>query len=387
MKQLLKNCRLIDSGEVVDILTDNKTILKIGQNITADAQIYDAQGRYVTPGFIDLHCHLRDPGYLYKETILSGTAAALAGGYSVVVCMPNTKPIADNPDVLKYILNSAASCAVYPTGSITIGEEGKELCDFDELTNAGAVAFTDDGKPVTDSLLMKRALETGYLIISHPEDIYLKTTNSAEDIMIARDLILAEETGGRLHLAHVSTRGGVRLIRDAKMRGVNVTCETCPHYFSFTKDNSNARMNPPLRSQADVDAIIEGLQDGTIDCISTDHAPHAAHEKTGENILNGITGLQTAFAAGVTNLVMTGKVKLKRLVELITINPAKILGFDVSIKEGGAANLNVIDIEKAVTIEESMLKSLSFNTPFLRQTLYGTVDYTLRSEGFWHAKL
>lgn len=415
-KILLKNCKLYDSHQIKDILTgDNgngvRIILDIGDNIETDADVYDVCGRIVTPAFLDIHCHLRDPGFTDKEDIITGTAAALAGGYSAVVCMPNTNPVIDNVETLNYIIsksNSEGNCKVYPTAAITTSQKGEELCDFKLLTEHGAVAFTDDGRPVSNPALlweaMKICAEHNYLIMSHPEELSLAEggamnlgeiskqlgvkgiPNLAEDLAIARDIIIAEETGCRLHLSHVSTKLGLQLIREAKQRGVKVTCETCPHYFSFTdsdvfKYGTNAKMNPPLRSESDLEAVIEAIKDGTVDCISTDHAPHTETQKSVSlaDAPNGIIGLQTSFAASITNLVMPGHIDLRKLIELLAINPARILGFDVDIKVGNHADINIIDQSAAVIVNKSDIKSKSYNTPFLGQSLYGKIDFMIRS--------
>jgi dihydroorotase, multifunctional complex type len=388
---LLKNCDL--SGQIKDILIINNIITEIEDNIDSDdAEVYNAEGHKVTPAFIDTHCHLRDPGFTHKEDITTGTAAAFAGGYSAVVAMPNTNPVMDNPDTLDYVTSKAAYCKVYPTAAITVGQNGEELCDFETLTAHGAVAFTDDGRPVANAAMMYEAMkicaEHGYLIMSHPEELSMGANHLAEDLAIAREIMIAEETGCRLHLAHVSTKTGMRLVREAKQRGVKVTCETCPHYFSFTKDalsvyGANAKMNPPLRTQVDLEAVIEAIKDGTVDTISTDHAPHTEAEKSVDlkSAPNGITGLQTAFAAGITNLVMPGHITFDRLIELMAYNPAKILGIDVSIKVGNPANLNVIDETAQVTVNREDIKSKSFNTPFLGQVLYGKIIRSVTEYG------
>ena len=417
---LLKNCRLSDSltgsYRIKDILTggtDKRVILAVEDSIVpdSDTQIYDAQSHIVTPAFIDTHCHLRDPGFTEKEDIITGTAAALAGGYSAVVAMPNTNPVMDNPDTLDYVMSKAklsGHCTVYPTAAITVGQNGKKLCDFQTLAAHGAVAFTDDGKPVSNAAMMWDAMkicaEHGYLIISHPEELSLAEggvmnlgivshrlgvkgiPNLAEDLAIAREIIIAEETGCRLHLAHVSTKVGMQLVREAKKRGVKVTCETCPHYFSFTDEDvvyygTNAKMNPPLRSKADLEAVIEAVKDGTVDTISTDHAPHTEKQKSKglTDSPNGIMGLQTAFSAGITNLVKPGHINLNRLIELMAHNPAAILRLDVSIKVGNPADINVIDETAQFIIGREDIKSKSYNTPFLGHPLYGKIEFMIRS--------
>ncbi|MGI6202048.1 MAG: dihydroorotase [Eubacteriales bacterium] len=369
-------------------------------------EVYDARGALSMPAFIDMHCHLREPGEEEKETIYTGTAAAVAGGFGTVVAMPNTKPPIDSVERLRWVIDRArvwGLCEVLPTAAITVGQQGRELCDFDALHEAGAVAFTDDGMPVSDAGLMREAMKRcakgGYLIISHCEELSLSAggvmnegrtaaalgvkgiPNSAEDVAIARDLLLAEETGCRLHIAHVSTAGGMRMIRDAKARGVNVTVETCPHYFSLCDEDvmfygGNAKMNPSLRSRADVEAVIEAIVDGTVDCISTDHAPHTEKQKTGPlaEVNNGIIGLQTAFAAAVTYLVMPGHIDIFRLCELLCTGPAKILGRKIEIKPGAKNGIAVTNPNREIVVSRSMLKSKSCNTPFIGLSLYGAVE-------------
>jgi len=414
---VIKNAKLISGGMSAtrDILIKNKTydsdsvIAEIAPKIDESlysASIYDAAGRPVLPGFVDIHCHLRDPGFEYKEDIVSGTLAAACGGYSAVVCMPNTNPVIDNVTTLSYVIKKAknlGACRVFPTAAITVGQKGTTLCDFKTLADAGAVAFTDDGHPVSDPAIMYEAMKEcakhDYLIISHPEELSLAEggavnegkvsahfgvkgiPNAAEDAMIARDIVLAEATGCRLHLAHVSTKGGMQLVREAKARGVRVTAETCPHYFSLCDEDvvfygNNAKMNPPLRSKEDVAAVIEAIKDGTVDCISTDHAPHSALEKSGSisEALCGITGLQTAFSAAMTYLVMPGHIDLSRLCELMCYNPASIIGIDCGIEVGKRADLSIVSVSKDIIITKNYLKSKSFNTPFLGQTLCGTID-------------
>jgi dihydroorotase len=355
-------------------------------------------GGYSVPAFIDMHCHLREPGFEYKEDIESGTAAAKAGGYCAVVSMPNTRPVTDNTEILEYIIKRASEtghCAVYPTAAITVGQKGETLCDFTALAACGAAAFTDDGRPVENSAVMLEAMyrcaSLGLLIISHCEELGLSagvmnegeasrrlglrgTSNAAEDVMTARDIVLSEQTGCRLHIAHVSTRGSLQLIREAKARGVRVTAETCPHYFSLCDEDVgvigvNAKMNPPLRTRDDVTAVIKALSDGTLDCISTDHAPHSEKEK-GSNLKtapNGIIGLQTAFAAAITYLVRPGHITLKRLCELMSENPAKILGIGLPEK-----TVTVYPDRKFIFTSD-MIISKSKNSPFIGRELYGTV--------------
>lgn len=379
-----------------------------GIKVPDGCEVFDARGSLAVPAFTDMHCHLREPGEEEKETINTGTAAAAAGGYGAVVAMPNTKPPIDTVQRLRDELDTARAwgmCEVLPAAAITLGQRGQILCDFDALHKAGAVAFTDDGMPVSDAGVMLEAMRRcatgGYIIISHCEEPSLSAggvmnegrtartlgvrgiPNAAEEVMIARDIILSEETGCRLHVAHVSTAGGMRMIRDAKSRGVKVTCETCPHYFSFCDEDvmfygANAKMNPPLRSREDVAAVIEAIADGTVDCISTDHAPHTEKQKSGPlaEVKNGITGLQTSFAAAVTYLVMPGHIDIYRLVELLCIRPAEMLGRESEIKPGAHVSIAVVNPNREIVISRSMLKSKSFNTPFMGLSLFGAVERT-----------
>jgi len=356
---------------------------------------------WLMPAFIDLHCHLRDPGLEYKEDIHSGTRAAAAGGCTAVVCMPNTKPATDSAEVLDYIANKAktASCAVLPCAAITEGQNGEKLVDFLKLTEHGAVAFSDDGKPVENPAMMLEAMQIAaandLLIMSHPEEPRLSKGGSvnagqiseklgipgidplAEEAAIARDMLLAEAAGCRLHLCHVSTARAVQLIREAKARGVKVTAETCPHYFTFTEDEllvsgTHAKMNPPLRKQADIDGIIEGIADGTIDCISTDHAPHSREEKALplDKAPSGIIGVQTMFASCVTQLVRPGIITMQRLSEMMSLNPRKVLG---RFADRAPEKYVLCEISKPYTLTEDMLKGKSNNTPLIGHELYGTV--------------
>jgi dihydroorotase len=363
----------------------------------------------VVPGLIDMHVHLRDPGLEYKEDIISGTRAAAAGGFTSVCCMPNTKPVIDNKAVAGYIINKAKAegfANVFPVGSITYGLNGERMSEMGELKEAGCVAVSDDGKPVASSELMRRALEyargMGILVISHAEDLPLVgegTMNEgftatelglkgiprvAEDIATARDVMLAEYTNSPIHIAHVSTRGSVRIIREAKVRGVRVTCETAPHYFTLTDDavrgyNTNAKMNPPLREADDVAAIKEGLRDGTIDCIATDHAPHHLDEKDVEfNVaMNGIIGLETSLPLSL-RLVDDGVLTLKQLIEKMSCNPSTLLDIGRgTLKPGAIADITVIDPAAQWTVEAEKLASKSRNSPFLGWDMKGAAACTI----------
>jgi dihydroorotase len=394
-----------------DILIKNNTIIDIGTDLTNKAhRIIDATGLWVIPGLIDAHCHLREPGFEYKENIISGTASAAAGGFTSVACMPNTEPAIDNAAMIQYIKLKAASegkVRVYPIGAITQGRKGKHITEMGEMKMAGAVALSDDGDPISDANLMRLALEYakqfGLLLISHCEDKslvaggvmnegYVSTmlglkgiTRAAEDIMVARDVILSEITGAPVHIAHVSTEGAVDIIRKAKSRGVHITCETAPHYFSATDEwienyNTNAKANPPLRTQRDVDAIKEGLKDGTIDIIATDHAPHHRDEKDVEFNLaaSGISGFETAFSLSYTHLVDTGILSLEELVAKLSTIPAKILGIPGGeLGLGLPADITIVDTKREYIVNRDNFYSKGKNTPFHGKKVKGKVIYTI----------
>ncbi|MBI3600227.1 MAG: dihydroorotase [Nitrospinae bacterium] len=402
-KILIKNGRVIDPANkidaVLDILIENGKIIKVGKSISLQPSAFsliDASNKLVTPGFIDIHVHLREPGYEYKETIKTGTEAAAAGGFTAIACMPNTKPVNDNQSVTDFILDKAKKegvVNVYPVGAITKGLKGEELSEIGELKSAGIVAISDDGKPVMNSELMRRAMEYAAMfdlpVISHCEDLHLSEggvmnegfistelglkgiPNAAEVVMVARDIALAEITGARLHIAHVSASGSIMLIRDAKFRGVKVTCETAPHYFTLTdKDvngyNTNAKMNPPLRSEGDFLAVREALREGTIDVIATDHAPHESSEKEVEfdRAPFGIAGLETALPLTL-KYVNEGAMPLNDAIAKFTVNPARILGLNKgTLSEGADADITIIDIEKEWQIDVTKFRSKGKNSPF-----------------------
>ncbi|RNC69026.1 MAG: dihydroorotase [Desulfuromonadales bacterium] len=415
MNLLIKGGRVIDPSqgidETLDLLVENGKVKEFGKGISAPAgaETIDAAGMIVTPGLIDMHVHLRDPGLEYKEDIVTGTRAAAVGGFTSVACMPNTKPVNDNKAVTSYIITKARNegiVNVFPVGSITQGSKGEALAEMGDLKEAGCVAVSDDGRPVTSSELMRRALEyakgMGIMVISHAEDLSLVGEGvmnegivstelglkgipwAAEDAATARDVYLAELTNSPLHIAHVSTKGALRIIRNAKARGVKVTCETAPHYFSLTDDavrgyNTNAKMNPPLRTADDVAAVKAALADGTIDAIATDHAPHHLDEKDVEfNVaLNGIIGLETSLPLSL-KLVEEGVLTLPALVEKLACNPAKILGIDRgALKPGSVADITVIDPNAAWTVEAEKLASKSKNSPFIGLEMKGAAVYTI----------
>lgn len=415
MSLLIKNGRVIDPSqgidEVLDILVADGLVKELGKGLTAPAgaEVVDATGKYVTPGLIDMHVHLRDPGLEYKEDIISGTRAAAAGGFTSVCCMPNTKPPIDNKAIASYIITKAKAegfCNVFPVGSITYGMNGERMAEMGELKEAGCVAVSDDGKPVVNAELMRRSLQyangIGIMVISHAEELSLVgegvmnegftsteiglkgIPRVAEDIATARDVMLAEYTGAPVHIAHVSTKDSVRLIRDAKARGVKVTCETAPHYFTLTDDavrgyNTNAKMNPPLREATDVAAIKEGLRDGTIDCIASDHAPHHLDEKDVEfnEALNGIIGLETSLPLSLA-LVEEGVLSLTQLVEKMSCNPAKILNLGRgTLKAGAVADITIFDSAAEWTVEADKLSSKSKNSPFLGWKVKGAAVATV----------
>ena len=415
MKLLIKKGHIIDTKMGIDGISDllaiDGRIAGIAKNIDdIGCETINAEGKYVLPGLIDAHCHLRDPGFEYKEDIISGTASAAAGGFTSVACMPNTNPVIDNEAVVKYIINKSKQegyVNVFPIGAISKGLKGEELAEIGELKYAGAVALSDDGRPVRSASLMKKALQYsstfGITIISHCEDTELAEEGSmnegymstilglkgipaaAEETMVARELILSEYTGVPVHIAHVSTALSTELIRNAKKRGVKVTCETCPHYFSLTEEacdgyNTNAKVNPPLRTARDVRAIIEGIADDTIDIIATDHAPHHSDEKNVEFSLaaNGIIGFETAVPLAITHLVRPGFLSIGRLVEKMSLNPANLLGLDRGTLEAGKpADIILLDIDKKITVNVENFRSKARNSPFGGMELYGAVWGTI----------
>ncbi|MBU0944290.1 MAG: dihydroorotase [Proteobacteria bacterium] len=419
MITILQNGRLIDPVSGIDVSGDlwleNGVIIPARESFPENSLVFDLQGKWIVPGLIDMHVHLRDPGEEYKETVASGTRAAAAGGFTAVACMPNTRPVNDNAAVTRFILEAArsASARVYPVGAISKGSHGEGLAEYGELKGAGAVAVTDDGLPVLDSQLMRRALEYAgshdLLVISHSEEIALSRNGSmnegvvstrlglrgipvaAESIMVYRELALAELTGQRIHIAHVSTSAATDLIRRAKARGVQVTAETTPHYFTLTEEavaeyDTNAKMNPPLRTEADRQAIREGLRDGTFDVIATDHAPHSVLEKELEfdQAANGIIGLETSLPLSL-NLVREGVIDAMRLVELMSSAPARILRVQGgTLAVGSVADVTVIDPEREFIYTRDSILSKGKNSPFLDWKLRGKAVLTIMGGRITH---
>jgi dihydroorotase len=419
LRFLLKNIHLIDPAASrngrFDLLIEGGRISQIGRDVpVGDARVVELPSScVVTPGLIDIHVHLREPGQEHKETIATGTASAVAGGFTAVACMPNTDPINDHASVTEFILKRAVEAGharVYPIGAVSVGSRGEQLTEIADLHAAGCVAITDDGRPVATALLMRRALEyatmVGIPVIDHCEDPTLKgdgvahegavagllglkgIPGVAESVMVERDISLAELTGGRVHIAHMSARQSLRAVRAGKDRGVAVTAEVTPHHFVLTDEalnerggyDTNVKMNPPLREAADRDAMIEGIRDGSIDVIATDHAPHHADEKMLEfdRAPFGIVGLETAVPLCLDRLVHTGVIGLPRLVELLTINPARALGLPGgTLIEGAPADLTVLAPDATVTVRAAAFKSRSKNTPFDGWTLKGAVGATM----------
>jgi dihydroorotase len=400
---LLRGGRVVDPANSVDavhdLLIQDGKVARLGARLAApsDATVVDVSGKLVCPGFIDMHVHLREPGHEYKETVATGTRAAAAGGFTAVCCMANTSPVNDNRSITDYILAKAARegiVRVYPIGAVTRGLEGKELAELAELAEAGCVGFSDDGKCVMNAELYRRAMEYtlpfAAPVISHAEDHHLSRGGAmhegvvstelglpgipaaAEDVMVARDIVLAELTGAHVHIAHLSTAGAVRLVREGKARGVRVTAEVTPHHLLLTDEavrgwDVNTKMAPPLRTKRDTEALLEALVDGTIDCVATDHAPHAVADKEGEfdRAANGIVGLETAFTLLYDRLVRPGLLPLATLVARLSRDPARLLGLPGgTLSVGATADVTLIDPEASLTIEPSRFASKSRNTPF-----------------------
>ena len=407
---LIRGARVVDPSQeidaVLDVLLRDGTVAAVGEGIEApeNAEVVEATGLVACPGLIDLHVHLREPGAEHKETIATGARAAAAGGFVAVVAMPNTQPPTDNPAAVGYVVARglrSGGARVYPSGAITVGQKGEQLAEIGEMVDAGAVTITDDGRPVMNSGVMRLALEYALAfdlpVSVHAEDLALSRggsmnegitatrlgltgiPNAAEDVMIARDLFLAELTGGRLHVQHVSTRRGVELIRDAKARGVRVTAEGSPHHFTLTDEavdryRTDAKMNPPLRSEADRDAVREGVRDGTLDVIATDHAPHHYDEKEQafDDAPFGIVGLETALGLSLTELVHTGLLDLPTLVERMSCAPARAFALPGgTLRPGAPADVTVFDPDAEWTVEPRDFLSMSRNTPFAGWRLRG----------------
>ncbi len=419
-KRLLKGGRVVDpaSGRdgMFDVLIHGSTIARVGRGLPVDADVTVVDipsGCIVCPGLIDMHVHLREPGQEHKETVATGTAAAVAGGFTAVACMPNTSPVNDNAGVTEYILKKAAEAGfarVYPIGAVSKGQAGSELAEIAELRQAGCVAVSDDGRPVATALLMRRALEYAGMfnmpVIEHCEEQTLKGDGvahegfhasalglrgipaQAESIMALRDIALVEMTRGAVHIAHMSARQTLDAVRWGKARGARVTCEVTPHHFVLTDEwlagpvpfDTNTKMNPPLREQADRDAMLAGIADGSVDVIATDHAPHHDDEKRVEfdRAPFGITGLETAVPLCFDRLVHTGLITLPRLVELLSVNPARVLRVPGgSLAEGAPADVSILAPDLGVTISIERMRSKSTNTPFGGWTLRGGVAATI----------
>ena len=421
-RTLIRNGYIVDPvndiNEIGDILIVDGKIAQVGGNIQVEIDgIIDASNLTVTPGLIDIHVHLREPGFEHKETISTGTAAAAAGGFTSVVCMANTSPVTDTPDRVKHIYNVAkdittqqdtSNANVYTVGSITKNLSGEELTDINGMLSAGAVGFSDDGVTVMNSALMREALalsaKQNFPVMVHCEEHNLNTgavmnlgetsrklnligsPNAAEDIIVARDIMLAELTGGHIHILHVSTAGAVDLIRWGKQRGVNVTAEACPHHWILTdeeieKQGTNAKMHPPLRSQTDIEAVLKGLQDGTIDAITTDHAPHTPEEKALGMVEapNGIIGLETSLPLVITTLVEKEYLSLKDAIAKMTYIPAHIVGIDRgTLSIGAIADITLIDTQRIAKVNVDNSLSKSRNTPFNGWELKGWCVKTIR---------
>ena len=416
MKLLLKNGTVIDYAsnfqDIADVLIENEKIIEIKKNITEKVdEVINCEGLFIMPGMIDMHCHLREPGGEHKETIETGSFSAIKGGFTTICPMPNTKPTPDSAIILSEIIEKAkevAKCNVLPFSSVTKGEKGEELVNFEEQLKAGAIAFSDDGMPVENARMIREAMiktnALGSFVSEHCEE---KSVSSgainagkiaeklgvegvlpeAEEIMASRDIVISETNKLHTHICHISTETTVNTIRSAKQRGVNVTCETCPHYYSFTVEDVletgvNGKMNPPLRKEKDKKAIIQGLKDGTIDCIVTDHAPHAEEEKAQglAKAPNGIIGFETALAATITNLVDKGEITLLDMCRLMSYNPSKLLKVDKGeVAVGKIADLTIFDKDQEYVYTKEDIVSKSKNSPFIGEKLKGRVKYTIVS--------
>ena len=418
MSLLVNNARLLDPAQACDgpgsLLVVEGRVAALGAAAAADpraagAEVLDAGGKLLCPGLIDLHVHFREPGQTGKETIETGSRAAVAGGFTSVCAMANTRPVNDSVAITEMMLaraRSAGLCRYFPLGTVTKGAAGEELTDYGTLKASGCIAFSDDGLPVMNAAIMRRALEyTAWLdmpVVAHEEDCNLVAKGymhegsvssalgclgipaAAEEAMVARDIVLAEHTGGHLHLAHLSTKGAFRMVRDAKRRGLKVTCEVTPHHFALTdkemtRFDSDFKMNPPLRSQADLDAVLEALADGTVDAIATDHAPHGWDDKECELVLAsfGVIGLETALPLTLELLVNRKVITLARAIELLSAGPARVFHLDRQglgdLKVGSKADFILVDLDGRVTVDRAFIQSRSYNTPFKGWTLPGQV--------------
>ena len=412
MKYVIKNGSVVfkDAVKKCDILVEDGKIARLGEELHAEGDVIDAEGLHIFPGLIDMHVHLREPGFEGKEDIESGSRAAVAGGFTRVCCMPNTNPVNDNAVVTTYIKCRAEKvglCKVEPIGSITKGEKGEELAEIGKMAEAGAVAISDDGRSVMDSKIMRLAMEYAndfnLKCLCHCEDENLVdggvvneglnstitglkgSLRAAEDIMIAREIALSESLNIPVHICHVSTYSGIELIRGAKARGVKVTAESCPHYFWLTDDvirdfDTNTKVNPPVREEIDRQAVVAALKDGTLDCIVTDHAPHAKKDKQVEYSLAafGISGIETSFALSYTKLVKDGELTLPELADRMSGAPARILGLvGGEIKEGAPADITIADLAAKYVIDGEKFISKGKNTPFNGTEVYGKIAYTI----------
>jgi dihydroorotase len=420
----LKGGRVIDPSqqrdEVANVLLVDGKVEAVGRDINAPdgAEVIDCSNQIVSPGFIDVHCHLREPGREDVETIATGARAAAAGGFTAVCAMPNTDPVTDNQAAVGFIVRQASlanSARVYPIGAITVGQKGQTLAEFGEMVGAGAIAVSDDGKPVVSAQMMRSALEYaqtfGIPVIDHCEDPTLAAggamnegvvsarlglkgiPDEAEEIMAIRDILLARRTKGHVHLAHMSTKGSVELIRWGKDRGINVTAEVCPHHLSLTEEcvegyNTNAKMNPPLRTATDVEALQQAVKDGTIDLVATDHAPHHYDEKEREfaDAPNGIVGLETALAVVVTNLVVSKIIDFPTLIDRMSCTPARVFHLQGgTLRKGALADVTVFDPKAQWTVDPSTFYSKGRNSPYAGMTLTGRTTYTIVGGRVVHA--